>query len=149
MSSKATLAVLAGLFACAGLGSAQADIEPNRDNGKFTCPGSAIKQNWMLISTSNDPVYCKLSVDSKNKMKGDCFGSGEPDSKLKASGSLSVNSKCEVSGDITFSGGDVGSAKAEINANMTKSQTTIIGITVGKGAGKGQFGTFTAVRMEQ
>ena len=149
MSSKTTLAVLAGLFACSGLGAAHADIEPNRANGKFTCPGNAVKQDWMLVSTSGDPVYCKFSVDSKNTLKGNCFNSGEPDQTLKMSGSLTVNSKCAVSGDITFDAGEDGKAKAEITANMTKSQTTIIGITVGKGAEKGQFGAFTAIRMEQ
>ena len=149
MTSRTTLALLAGLIACAGMGSALADIEPNRANGKFTCPGNAVKQDWMLVSTSGDPFYCTFTVDGKNKLKGNCFGSGDPD-KIKASGSLTVNSKCEVSGDITFDDGDGGKAKGDITANMTKSQTTIIGITVAsKGSEKGKFGTFSAIRMEQ
>jgi|GEM_PF-6021756 hypothetical protein len=150
MSAKTTMVILAGLFACAGAVSAQADIEANRANGKFTCPGSAAKQDWMLIGTSSEPFYCKLSVNSSNKLKGSCFTSGEPDLTIKASGSLSVDSKCDVSGDITFDAGEDGSSKGDVTANMTKSQTTIIGIIVSpKGSTKGQFGTFTAIRMEQ
>ena len=149
MTSKTTMAILAGLFACAGALSAHADIEPNRANGKFTCPGKAVKQDWMLIASNGVPFYCKLSVDKNNSLTGDCFDAIDPDTRIKATGDMSVTSKCAVSGTLTLkAGGDV--VKADIAANMTKSQTTIIGITVGsKGEDKGRFGTFTAVRMEQ
>ena len=150
MSSRTTLALLAGLIACAGFGPAYADVEPNRANGKFTCPGSAAKQDWMLVATNADPFYCKLSVDSKNQLKGNCFGSGEPDFKIKASGSLKVSSKCEVTGELTLDAGKEGKQKTDITANMTKSQTTIIGVMVASnGSEKGKFGTFTAIRMEK
>jgi len=149
MPKKATLAILAGVFVCVGAFSAHADIEADRANGKFTCPGKAVKQDWMLIASSGVPFYCKLSVDKNNSLSGDCFDAIDPSTRIKASGALSVNSKCDVSGNLTLkAGGDV--VKADITANMTKSQTTIIGITVGsKGSDKGRFGTFTAVRMEQ
>ncbi len=150
MSSRTSMAILAGLLACAGAATAQAEIEPDRANGKFTCPGKAVKQDWMLVATTGEPFYCKLSVDSSNKMKGDCISTGEPDETVKASGSLTVNSKCAVTGNITFSDSEGNKAKGDITANMTKSQTTIIGITVSsQGSEKGQFGTFTAIRMEQ
>jgi len=149
MPKKATLAILAGVFACVGAFSAHADIEANRANGKFTCPGKAVKQDWMLIASNGVPFYCKLSVDKNNSLTGDCFDAIDPATRIKATGDMSVNSKCSVSGTLTLkSGGEV--VKADIAANMTKSQTTIIGITVGsKGSDKGRFGTFTAIRMEQ
>lgn len=149
MPKKATLAILAGVFVCVGAFSAHAEIEADRANGKFTCPGKAVKQDWMLIASNGVPFYCKFSVDKDNNLKGDCFDAIDPDTRIKATGDISVNSKCVVSGSLTLKeGGEV--AKADFEANMTKSQTTIIGIIVGsKGADKGRFGTFTAVRMEQ
>lgn len=149
MPKKATLAILAGVFVFAGAMSAHADIEANRANGKFTCPGKAVKQDWMLIATNGVPFYCKLSVDNNNNMKGDCFEALDPDTRIKATGDMKVNSKCVVSGTLTLKAGGE-TLKADIEANMTKSQTTIIGITAGsKGSDKGRFGTFSAVRMEQ
>jgi hypothetical protein len=149
MSRKAALAILAGLIASFAAVEASADIEANRENGKFTCPGKAVKQDWMLIATNGVPFYCKLSVDKNNNLSGDCFEGLDPDTRIKATGDMSVTSKCEVSGTLTLkAGGEV--LKADITANMTKSQTTIIGITVGsKGSDKGRFGTFSAIRMEQ
>lgn len=149
MSTKAITALLTGLLVCAGALSAHADIEPNRANGKFTCPGKAAKQSWMLISTVSVPFYCKFSVDKNNKLSGDCFEALDPGVRVKATGDLKVNSKCEVTGTLKLKAGGE-TVSADIMANMTKSQTTIIGISVGsKGAEKGLFGTFTAVRMEQ
>jgi hypothetical protein len=149
MSRRATLAVLAGLIASFAAAEAKADIEANRANGKFTCPGKAVKQDWMLIATNGVPFYCKLSVDSDNNLKGDCFEALDPDIRIKATGDMSVNSKCAVSGTLTLKAGGE-TLKADISANMTKSQTTIIGVTVGsKGSDAGRFGTFSAIRMEQ
>jgi opacity protein-like surface antigen len=148
MHAKLTTAVVAGLLACAGAATAQADIEANRENGKFKCSGKAARYDWMLVSTNGDPLYCKLSVNNSDKVSGDCFASGDK-TKMTASGSMGVNNNCEVSGNLKISAQDF-TLKADIQANMTKSQTTIIGALVdSSGSSKGEFGTFSAVRMEQ
>lgn len=148
MQTRIVLAAFAALFACAGAQAALADIEANRDNGKFKCPSKAARYDWMLVSTAGDPLYCKLKVNSDNKISGDCFAAGDK-TKMNASGSMAVNNNCEVSGNLKISAEDF-TLKADIAANMTKSQTTIIGTLVdSSGSSKGQFGTFSAVRMEK
>jgi len=150
MYAKLTAAIVAGLFVCAGAVSASADVAPAKDNGKFKCPGKAVKSDWMLLSASGDPSYCRLKVNSKNKISGNCFFSDEPNSKSKASGTIEVNNNCAVSGKLTLKIDGVTST-GTIQANMTKSQTTILGILVSTGGGpdKNAFGTFTAVRIEK
>jgi len=149
MQSRLTVAALAALIACAGAVAAHADPVAMRDNGKFKCAAKAVRYDWMLVGTNGDPFYCKLKVDGSNKISGKCFGSGDPDTKVSASGTVEVNNDCEVSGNLKLTmAGDT--AKADIEANMTKSQTTIIGALVASsGSDKGKFGTFSAVRMEQ
>jgi hypothetical protein len=149
MQSRLTLAALAALITCVGVTAAHADPVAMRDNGKFKCPAKAVRYDWMLVATNGDPFYCKLKVNSSNKISGKCFGSGDPDTKVSASGTVEVNNNCEVTGSLKLSmSGDT--AKADIAANMTKSQTTIIGALVASsGSDKGKFGTFSAVRMEQ
>jgi hypothetical protein len=148
MHAKLTTAIVAGLLTCASAASAQADIEATRDNGKFKCPSKAARYDWMLVTTAGDPFYCKLSVNSNNKISGNCFSSGDK-TKMNASGSMAVNNNCEVSGKLQISAPEL-TLKFDVEANMTKSQTTIIGALVdSSGSSKGEFGTFSAVRMEK
>lgn len=149
MTLTIRLAVVAGLLTAVGAVTAHAETVAERANGKFKCPGNSVKHDWMLISTSGDPLYCKLSVTSKNKINGKCFDADDPKLKMKASGSMKVDSKCVVTGSFNLDAGDGELAKASIEANMTKSQTTIIGIVVNsEKPDKGRFGTITAIRMQ-
>lgn len=120
------------------------DIEAQKG---YKCKSKSLNASWMIIlGGGNKPVYCDAVVDKNGKIGASACYEKKMDKIVgDLSGTLSISSKCAISGQVTLTPTSGKATKSDVEFYMDAAETSFAGVLTAKDDG---FVVVQGIRMK-